>query len=372
MPNYIALAIPFFFILIAGELIWARARGVRVYRLDDAITDLSCGVTSQITNIFYAAILLGIYAFIYDHYRVVTWSSPWAIWLIAFFGVDFLYYWWHRASHEVNVLWAAHIVHHSSEDYNLAVALRQAVLTSWTSLIFYAPLALVGVPPLVYATTVAFSTLYQFWIHTQLVGKVRGPLDYILNLPSHHRVHHAINPRYLDKNYGATLIIWDRLFGTYEEEIEAPVYGITKPLGSFNPWWAQVHYWIELARMSWRAPHFADKLHVWWKSPAWHPRGMPAPPPKEVTPETWPKYRSTLSPRLGWYLFANYVLMIVGATALIYYGAKIPMGFLAASAGAVLLALLSFGALMERKRWAGAVEVLRLAGTGALACAWLL
>ncbi len=372
MPNYIALAIPFFFILIGGELIWARARGVRLYRLNDAITDLSCGVTSQITVIFYGALQLALYAWLYEHYRVITFSSAWAVWLVAFVGVDLLYYWWHRASHEVNVLWAAHIVHHQSEDYNLAVALRQAILTSWTSLIFYAPLALLGVPPVVYATMVAFSTLYQFWIHTQLVGKVRGPLDYILNLPSHHRVHHAINPRYLDKNYGAILIVWDRLFGTYEEEIEAPVYGITKPLASFNPWWAQVHYWVELARLSWRAPHFADKLRVWWKSPEWHPRGLPAPPIKEVTPATWPKYEQPLSRRLGIYLLLQYVLLIVGATALIFFYARLPLPWVAGAGAAVLVALLSFGALLERKSWAVPVEILRLAGTTAFGAAWLL
>ena len=174
MRNYIALAIPFFFVLIGAELLWARVRGARVYRFNDAITDISCGVTSQVTAIFWGLLQLAIYAWIYDHHALIRFTAAWPAWLIAFAGVDLLYYWWHRLSHEVNFLWAAHIVHHQSEDYNLAVALRQAVLTTWTSLPFYAPLALFGVPPLVWAAMVAFSTLYQFWIHTQLVGKLRG------------------------------------------------------------------------------------------------------------------------------------------------------------------------------------------------------
>jgi hypothetical protein len=182
-------------------------------------------------------------------------------------------------------------------------------------------------------------------------------------------VHHAINPIYLDKNYGAILIVWDRLFGTYEEETEPPVYGITKPLGSFNAWWAQVHYWIELMQLSWRAPHFADKLLVWWRSPAWHPRGLPPPPKKQISVETWQKYEQPLSRRLGVYLVSNYALVVIATTLLLFYSARLPMWFVAGASGAVMVALLAFGALMERKRWAVPVEVLRLSGTAGLLAA---
>src|SRR4051812_7775689 len=160
-------------------------------------------------------------------------------WLVAIAGVDFLYYWWHRLSHRVNLLWAAHVVHHQSEDYNLAVALRQSVTTSATLFPFYALLAFAGVPPLQLAVSTSLSTLYQFWIHTELVPRVPW-LERLLNSPSAHRVHHAINVRYLDKNHAATLMVWDRLFGTFEPETEAPVYGLTRPLASFNPVWSQL------------------------------------------------------------------------------------------------------------------------------------
>ena len=369
--NPIALAIPFFFLLIGGELWLARARHQRgLYRFHDAVTDLSCGITSQITLIFMGAFLLAGYAWVYDHYRIVTFRSSLWPWLIASIGVDFLYYWWHRASHEVNVLWAAHIVHHQSEDYNLAVALRQAVLTHLTTLPFYLPLAFLGVPPIIYATSVAISTLYQFWIHTQLVGKIRGPVDLILNLPSHHRVHHAINPRYLDKNYGAVLIVWDRLFGTHEEEVEAPVYGITKQLGSFNPVWAQVHYWVELAQLSWRAPRFADKLRVWWKSPAWAPEGLPKPSRQEVTPERFHKFGSDVTPRVKLYVGLHFVAVSVATFCLLWWQEVLPLPMLAAGGGLVLIALSSFGALLEGRRWGLPVEVARLALAAATAL-WL-
>lgn len=363
MRDYIALAIPFFFLLIGGELLWARARGVRVYRLNDALTDLSCGITAQVIVILYAAAELALYAWLYDHLRVVTFSAAWQGWLVAFVCVDFAYYWWHRASHEVNALWAAHIVHHQSEDYNLAVALRQSVLTGFTSFPFYAPLALLGVPTITFATTRAFSTLYQFWIHTQLIGKQRGWFDYLFNLPSHHRVHHAINPDYLDKNYGATLIVWDRWFGTYAEEIEAPVYGTTKPLASFNPWWAQVHYWVELARASRAAPDWRDKLRVWWKPPSWHPRGLELPPPGPVSPATFDKYDVPLPRGLSVYVFVHYVLLVAGATALIFYAKQLAPLLLWAGVLAVLLTVLAFGALLERKWWGLPTEALRLIAT---------
>src|SRR5258706_12008134 len=226
-PNYIALAIPVFVVSILAEIFIARAQRRTVHRFADVIANLSCGIFQQIGLVFLNFLLIAAYALVYQRDRLFDLSvSSVAPWLIAFIGVDFFYYWWHRLSHEVNFLWAAHVVHHQSEDYNLAVALRQAVLTHFTAVPFYLPLALAGVPPIVYATTHAFSTLYQFWIHTELVGKARGPVDWILNLPSHHRVHHAVNRQYLDKNYGATLIIWDRIFGTYIEEIEKPVNGI--------------------------------------------------------------------------------------------------------------------------------------------------
>jgi alkylglycerol monooxygenase len=349
----IALAVPVFFASIGVESLVARHRGVRAYRLNDAVTDLSCGVASQIEAMFFAGLQLGIYALVYDRFRLRELHGPLA-WAVAFVGVDFLYYWWHRLSHEINVLWAAHVVHHQSEDYNLAVALRQSITTSWTGLPFYLPLAVLGVPPLVYAITHALSTLYQFWIHTELVGKMRGPIDWIFNLPSHHRVHHAINGDYLDKNYGATLIVWDRLFGTYIEETTPCTYGITKPLASFNPLWAQVQYYVELAARTVRLRGL-DRARVWVASPAWSGRTETKP-----AHDAHGKYDPRATPSVRRYVLAQYVLLLGATSALMFLHARIDPTALVVCCLALAGGLLSMGALLEQKRWASGFETVRL------------
>jgi sterol desaturase/sphingolipid hydroxylase (fatty acid hydroxylase superfamily) len=369
--NYIALAIPFFFLLIGLEL-WASARKKRrVYRFADAITDLSCGITSQVWAVFSTAALFSVYLVSYEHYRFFSLpaDSVWT-WVFAFVAVDFLYYWWHRLSHEVNFLWAAHIVHHQSEDYNLAVALRQAITTSFTVIPFYAPLAFLGVPPLVYAAVQSFNTLYQFWIHTELIGKM-GWFEKLFNTPSHHRVHHAQNPQYLDKNYAATFIIWDKLFGTFIEEQEAPVYGIVKPLRSYDPMWAQFHYVVELVRDAWRAPQWFDKVRLWWKSPAWHPAGLTGyPAARKVTPETFQKYDPQPSWRLTWHVLVQFIIVTSVATYLIFAAAELSNFWKLALALWVLAALSAWGGLFENKRWALWLEGARIAAGFVLLGLW--
>jgi alkylglycerol monooxygenase len=371
MRNYIALAIPFFFLLIGLEVWAARRRGVRVHRFNDAVVDLACGMTQQVALVFFAAALAGAYAWTYGHQRLVTFApgSPWP-WLLAFVAVDLTYYWWHRLSHEVNVLWAVHVVHHQSEDYNLAVALRQAVASTVTILPFHLPIALLGVPTVVFLTVESFSTLYQFWIHTELVGKL-GPLERVVNTPSLHRVHHATNPRYLDRNYGATLIVWDRLFGTYEEERERPVYGLTKPLARFDPLWAQVHYWLELAHLSCVAARPLDKVKVWLAHPGWRPPGAAEGPQPSPAVREHAKYDPPAPRGLVAYVAANLVLAVAATFALLLFQHDLSLAKRAAVAGLVLLTLAGWGALFERRRWAFALEVGRLGLAAAVGVVWL-
>ncbi len=349
----------------------ARRAGRAVYRFNDAVVDLSTGITQQLALIFFKAAILAAYVLVY-RYRLIDLSAGSSLtWLLAIVLIDLSYYWWHRLSHEVNFLWAAHVVHHSSEEYNLAVALRQGVLTPWTILPFHLPLALIGVPPLVMLAVDSFNTLYQFWIHTQLIRKM-GFLEKWINTPSSHRVHHGINPRYLDKNYGGTFIVWDRLFGTYEPETEPPVYGLVKPLGSFDPFTAQFHYWADLWKRAEATPRLADKLRVLIKGPPWTPPGMePFAPPPEVRPETFAKYDPPLPPSLARYVFAQLALAVVGATALMFYETALPMVQLALGAAFVLFALVAWGAFFERRRWAVPFELLRIALVAAAAIAWL-
>jgi sterol desaturase/sphingolipid hydroxylase (fatty acid hydroxylase superfamily) len=365
----IALAIPFFFVAIAVEALWARARGRKVYRLPDAIGDLGCGMLQQLALVLVGAALLAAYAWVHDRFRIFTMDAASPLpWIVSFVAVDFLYYWWHRASHEVNFLWAAHVVHHQSEDYNLAVALRQAIATSFTSLPFYLPMAVLGVPPAVYASMVAISTLYQFWIHTELVGRV-GRAEAVLNTPSHHRVHHAVNPRYLDRNYGATLIVWDRLFGTFAEEREPPVYGIVKPFGSFNPAWAQVAYWADLWRRSARLPRWRDRLRLWVMPPPWSPAGAPAPAAPPV--EGRAKIEAPASRAVKLYVLVQLVPAIVATFLAVWFQAEAPRPTLVVTVLLVAWALLSLGGLLDARRWAAPAEVARLAATCAALVVWV-
>ena len=340
MPNLIALAIPFFFLLMGVELWAARRRRVSVYRFADVVVDLSCGMTQQILLVFEAGTLAAGYAWFYQH-RLLSFAagSIWP-WVIAFFAIDFTYYLWHRLSHRVNFLWAVHVVHHQSEDYNLAVALRQAVFSVWTIWPFHLPLALLGVPPAAFLIVESLSTLYQFWIHTELLGKL-GWFEWIFNTPSQHRVHHAINPRYLDKNYAATLCIWDRLFGTFEPETERPVYGLVKPLRSFDPIWAQVQYFFALAGRL-RDLRGVDRVRVWLKGPEWgHP---PAP---EVTREQQRKHAVELSRAESIFLALTLLAALFGTTALLWYQAMLPMRAKLVFAAALLGLIALWGFILD-------------------------
>jgi sterol desaturase/sphingolipid hydroxylase (fatty acid hydroxylase superfamily) len=349
MPNPIALAIPFFFLLMGVELLLARRRGVKLYRFADVVADLSCGMTQQILLVFEVGALTAGYVWLYQH-RLVSFApgSVWP-WVIAFIAVDFVYYWWHRLSHRVNVLWAVHVVHHQSEDYNLAVALRQAVLSVWTIWPLHLPLALIGVPPVTFLVVDSVSTLYQFWIHTELVRKL-GWFEWLFNTPSQHRVHHAVNPRYLDKNYAATLCIWDRLFGTFEEEKEQPVYGLVKPLASFDPLWAQVHQFFDLAK---RTAHFKgiDKLRVWLEGPAW---GYP--PAPEITRAQQRKHSVRLSRRETALLAVALGVAVLGTTALLWYQDILPLSRKLALAALLLGLIAGLGLLLERRTAASATS----------------
>ena len=272
----VAATVPVFFALIALEWIWSYSRGGRcVYRLNDAVASLGCGMVQQVTAIYQVFLAVGVYEMI-RHGMAGRGGVPvlplWAQWAVGFMGVDLAYYLFHRASHRVNLLWATHVVHHQSEEYNLSTALRQGALQGAAAAPFYWPLAVLGVTTPVFVACATINTLYQFWIHTRLIKKLPGFLEALWNTPSHHRVHHGVDPQYIDKNYAGMFIIWDRLFGTfYPEGSEEPCYGVVQPLRSFNPLWAQVHYFLHLGAASRRARRWRDKIWVWFAPPEWKP-----------------------------------------------------------------------------------------------------
>jgi sterol desaturase/sphingolipid hydroxylase (fatty acid hydroxylase superfamily) len=237
-PNLILYAIPFFFLLIFLEIIYCLVKRKSYYRLNDSIADLSTGIGNQLSGIIFKSFTLFGYIYLYQNFRIYTFdlSTPltsFISWILAFLIYDFFYYWSHRMSHEWNLFWASHVVHHSSEEFNLTVALRQPALGifNW---IFYLPMAIVGFSPEFFLLHGQINLIYQFWIHTRTIGRL-GFLELFLNTPSHHRVHHGRNPKYIDKNYGGILILWDKIFGTFQGEEEEPAYGIKYPIKTWNP-----------------------------------------------------------------------------------------------------------------------------------------
>jgi alkylglycerol monooxygenase len=378
---YITYAVPVFFLLIGVEMVVALWERKKYYRLHDSINDLSCGSTEQIIGLFLKGVLLLGYQGTYGYatraginlvdVRSYTPSGKWLAAIVLFLGVDCAYYWFHRIAHEYNAPWAGHVVHHSSEDYNLAVALRQGSFQELFSWVFYLPLALLGFPPSWFAATMSFNLLYQFVIHTRTIGKL-GPLEWVLNTPSHHRVHHGRNPKYLDKNYAGTLIVWDRLFGTFQVEEEEPVYGLTKPLNSWNPLWANLHVWLDLFRDAWLAPRRVDKLRIWFMPQGWRPEGLPAnPPAPEVTPDTVIRYDTPMPRGLNLYALVHFVGIVPLTVGLMAEGKSPPRGELAVGALLVLWALMNLGGIFDHRRWALPSELVRLPVTAALLAAKL-
>jgi len=366
--DYIQLAIPVFFLLIGIELVLSRLLARDSYRLNDSFSDLACGVLQQLLGVFLKTALFAGYAWLYASHRLleIPLDAAWA-WVLCFVGHDFLYYWFHRASHELGAFWAAHVVHHQSEEFNLSVALRQGALQPAVSWIFYLPLAFLGFPPVMFLAVSSFDTLYQFWIHTRLVSRL-GPLEWVLNTPSHHRVHHGRNPCYIDRNHGGTLIVWDRLFGTFAREEEEPVYGVTRPVASFNPLWANVHYWLELWDVARRARRPLDKLRVLWSRPGWRPadQGGPVSAP-EVDRASYVKFDVPLARAVKLYVLAQFTALLVATTIYLRQSDTLAPMTRLIGAVAIIWGLSSLGGLLDRRSWAIPLEVARLAGLAASA-----
>ena len=273
MSTLIFFAVPGFLVLLVLEAAVARRRpeGTVGYEARDTRASLAMGAGNVVVAGLTKAAVLGLFGWLHS-FALFDLGDAWWVWGLAILGDDFTYYWFHRMHHEVRFLWAGHENHHSSEHYNLSTALRQSWTTPLTGPIFWAPLALLGFEPRMILTAQAISLIYQFWIHTEWIGRL-GPLEWILNTPSHHRVHHGRNIRYLDRNHGGILIVWDRLFGSFEPEGERVEYGLTHPLRSFNPLVIAFHEWVAMFRQVARMPRWRDKLRILLSPPGWSPDG---------------------------------------------------------------------------------------------------
>jgi alkylglycerol monooxygenase len=362
--NYILYAVPFFFALIALELLVDRWRGVSNYRLADAINSLSAGVLSTTAGLLTRAVGLLIYTLAWQQLALFELSAePLWVWLLAFVFYDFCYYWNHRLGHERNVLWAAHSVHHQSEEYNLSTALRQTSTGFIFGWIFYLPMALAGVPPLVFLTVAALNLLYQFWVHTRHIPKL-GWFEWLFVSPSNHRVHHAQNAVYMDRNYGGVFILWDRLFGTFQEELDAQpvIFGVTTPLASWNPLWANAQFYVALWRDARRAESWWDRLRIWFMPTGWRPADVAARYP-QAKPDLsqFVKFEVPLSRGQQAYAAAQFSLYVLAGTGLLALADELSTTALLLGLAWMAGGLYVIGTWLENRLMARRLELLRLA-----------
>ena len=368
--NLIALAIPFFLLALVTELAVDKIRGTGLYRANDAINSLSAGTLSTTAGYFTRLLPAVISAWVLQNFALVEVdlasfdlsARGIALWVLALLSFDFCYYWRHRLGHEMSVLWAAHAVHHQSEDYNLSTALRQTSTGFLFSWIFYLPLFLLGMPFEVFVTVNALDLIYQFWVHTQMVGKL-GWLDRVMVTPSNHRVHHAQNEIYIDKNYGGIFILWDRLFGSFQEELddEPVVFGVRKPLRSWNPFWANFQVYSYLWFDAVHASRWQDKIGVWFRRTGWRPPDVEARYPKQRADlSTFEKFDPPMHPLVRRYVVAHLILSAIGVLGIGVLFAEKGANAVIVPCIALWTTLLSLGFLSEMKRFAFRFELVRL------------
>lgn len=357
--DLIILAIPAFFILIALELVFQFRKGVKLYRFNDAITNISCGITQQVSGLFTKSLLFVTYYWVYEHARIWNVKDTWYSYVILLFLVDLCYYFFHRYAHEIALFWGSHSVHHQSEDYNFSVALRQSTLQTFVSAWFYLPLAFIGFSFTAFITIAAIQTLYQFWIHTEVIKKMPRWFEFIFNTPSHHRVHHASDPKYIDKNHGGTFIIWDRIFGTFTEEKDPINYGVTKPVQSWNTLWVNLEYYKWLWSVFIQSKGM-DKWRVLFNKTGWRPDYLGGALLPQDRPEGYEKYDVSGSKRVNYYIFILFLGLLTSVSVFLFSTKGMSSFNMVIYTGLVLWIVLNIGALLESKPWAKLSEILRI------------
>ena len=336
--DYVPYAVPFFLLAILIELAYGIIKKNNTYRLNDAISSLFMGSLRSANKLIIISFGGYIFYFIETHnglWRMDA-SSP-LVWIFAFVIYDFFYYWFHRISHERQLFWASHVAHHQSEDYNLSTALRQTGTGAFVTWVFFIPVFLIGVPSYVFVSVASINLIYQFWVHSEHIPKL-GWYEKFFVTASNHRVHHAQNDNYIDKNYGGVFIIWDRMFGTYkeEDENEAPIYGIRGTLNTFNPIWANLHIYFSIAKDIWNAQNWKDKFFVLFARTGWKPSSLPEQPAKDnFDVETFQKYNPEVSRKVKIYSFFQFLtlayvgLMVLESGELNYQQLWITVGMMA-------------------------------------------
>lgn len=354
--NILGLAIPFFVGLMLLEYFIAKKKKLPYFNLHNSIANISIGIAERLCDVFVA----GLFYFIYDElqkkYGLFVIKPSVVLWLLLFLLTDLIWYWYHRLAHEINILWLAHVVHHQSEDFNYTASTRITLLQAFVRTGFWCLLPLIGFPAGMITSLLLIHGLYPFFIHTRLIGKL-GVLEYILVTPSHHRVHHASDEKYLDKNYGDVLIIWDKLFGTFKKEEEEPKYGLTKPLKTYSFLWQHFHFAIELWLSVKEQKGFRNKMKMVFGKP-----DRVNPSAREEAEKIF-NIRQNPAPidkPLNRYVIWQMILLLAMLSLFILFEHYIPIQLKIAFPLLVILTLINCGAIMEQKKWIFLVESLRM------------
>ena len=357
-------AIPGFVILIILESIWARMKGMQVNRPMDTISSLSSGMTNTLKSLMGLSIVILSYEWMEGKIGIFDIKSTPLLYLLAFIGLDFAGYWSHRFNHSINIFWNRHIVHHSSEEFNLSCALRQTI-SAFVGVYFFLliPLALLGVPPIVIAITSPIHLFAQFWYHTRTIDRL-GFLEHIIVTPSHHRVHHAINPIYIDKNFSEIFIIWDKWFGTFQEELPdvPPVYGTKRPAGTWNPLLINfMHVWA-LTKDAWYTSNWWDKLRIWFMPTGWRPDDVQDKLPINVVDDVFkrPKYETTASPVMQAWAWFQLVIHNVLIFYMLVHIADFAYADIVLYASFLMLSIFAYTTLMDHHKLAFPAEIIKL------------
>lgn len=357
--NYLGLAVPFFMFFIGLEYLYSKRKGRNFFQYAESVANLNVGIAERLLDIFTTSIFFGVFVYVHEHFALLDIKAGWFTWLLLFLATDLVWYWYHRLAHEINAFWAVHVVHHQSEDFNYTVSARITVFQAVVRCMFWAVLPLIGFPPLMISIFLLIHGIYPFFIHTRALGKW-GWFEKILVTPTHHGIHHASNPEYLDKNYGDVLIIWDKLFGTFAKErkdVEI-VYGLTKPLNSHSFLWQHFHFVLEVY-MNFR---YADGLKAKWKVLFGKPDDLD------------PRYRSILERKLlnvrsqhrpatlaiRQYVTAQTIFSLGLLFVVILFEHYLSGVQLFLISAFIIISLINSGAILDQRKWIFYLEYARL------------
>lgn len=359
--NPVIIAIPVFFGLMSLELVYETITKKNTYRLNDAITNINLGALNQLTGIVSKIVTIGIYTFLFHYIAIAELPQTWVTFTALFILYDLCFYWDHRMSHQISLFWGGHVVHHQSEDFNLSVALRQSSTDFLWSFPFYLPLAILGFQPVQFVLVSGLNLLYQFWIHTEHIEKL-GWLEKIMNTPSHHRVHHGRDPKYIDQNYAGVFIIWDKMFGTFQEEEERPTYGITKPVQSWNPIYVNFAHYIDLYKQAKQSKSWGDTKNMLLRHPGWMPDYLGGPQKSEAVTNDFTKYDENIS--FFWakvYIFFQFLVTMAVVAYFMFNYSSFDLVTKSMFGGWIIYSTVMFGLLFESKsKGLIALEILRL------------